>query len=319
MDEQASTGLEPLGLDDLAGFLADTPETDPIEDDDTTAEPAPDTDTADEADDQPGDPDEDDEAEKTDPPTDRKIKVQIKGDDGSDSEIEVSEAELASSYLRQSDYTRKTTALAQRETQAVEFLREKHEEVKADYLEKAEFTRAAVIQMAGLKNESEMAQLAQNDPAGWVTEQQRQLSIRNFLGQLDGQMRNERAQSQQQAQQQREQDLNQQFANTWGELAKEKIDRPALAKIYGDVNKTYGFSSEELGNVYDHRLVRMMRDATAYQALKSKAPEVTRKAQAAPPMPSRTTTPAAERKTQAIENRFKGGRAKLSDLAAYLS
>lgn len=323
MSEQASTGLESNGLNDLAAFLSDTPETDPTdEQDDTTADPAPDEpDTADEADDQADDPDaeEADEADKTEPPPDRKIKVKTKDDDGTESEIEVSEAELASSYLRQQDYTRKTQALSQRETQAVEFLKGKHDEVRNQYLEQAEFTRAAVVQMAGLKSEADMAQLAQNDPAGWVTEQQRQLSIRNFLGQLDGQMKGERAQAQQQAQQARAQDLNQQFEKTWGELAKEKIDKPALAKIYGDVNKTYGFSNEELGNVYDHRLVKMMRDATAYQALKSKAPEVTRKAQAAPPMPNRQSASAQTRKDAALNERFKGGRARLNDLAAYLN
>lgn len=324
MDGQAESAPETGGLDDLAAFLSDTPETDPIDsEDDTTADPAPDTDKAEEADDQADDADPDDEsaddADKTEPPPDRKIKVKTKDDDGTESEIEVSEAELASSYLRQQDYTRKTQALSQRENQAVEFLKGKHDEVRAEYLEKAEFTRAAVVQMAGLKSEAEMAQLAQSDPAGWVAEQQRQLSIRNFLGQLDGQMKNERTLAQQQARQQHEQSLSQQFQQTWSELAKEKIDKPALAKIYGDVNKTYGFSNEELGNVYDHRLVKMMRDATAYQALKSKVPEVTRKTQAAPPMPNRQTPTAQTRKTQALNERFKGGRARLNDLAAYLN
>jgi len=319
MSEQAETALESDGLLGLAAFLSDKPEKAPKdEEDDTSADATPDEDTVEKADDQADDP-EDDESEdddKPEPPPDRKIKVKTKDDDGTETEIEVSETELASSYLRQQDYTRKTQALSQRENQAVEFLKGKHEEVRADYLEKAEFTRNAVMQMAGLRNESEMAQLAQNDPAGWVTEQQRQVSIRNFLGQLDGQMRGEREQSQQQAQQQREQSISQQFANTWGELAKEKIDRTALAKIYGDVSKSYGFNNEELGNVYDHRLVRMMRDATAYQALKSKAPEVTRKAQAAPPMPSRQAP--TSRKDQELNARFKGGHAKLADLAAFL-
>ena len=113
--------------------------------------------------------------------------------------------------------------------------------------------------------------------------------------------------------------IEKQARKTWEVLASEKIDKPKLAAIYQDVNKQYGFSNEELSNVYDHRLVQMMRDATAYRALKAKAPEVTRKVNAAPPLPSRQATPAAERKQHAIEARFKGGRAKLSDLAAYLN
>ena len=327
MDGQAETAPETGGLADLVSYLSDTPEKrDPKDDDDeTTADPAPDeSDNAENADDQADDLDDDDdesddeEDDKTEPPPDRKIKVKTKDDDGTESEIEVSETELASSYLRQQDYTRKTQALSQRENQAVQFLQGKHDEVRNQYMQQAEYTRAAVIQMAGIRNESEMAQLANSDPAAWVNESQRQQSIRNFLSQLDNQMTQEREQAQHQAQEQNSQSLNRAREKSWAELSKEKIDKPALIKIYGDVTKTYGFSNDELGGVNDYRLVKMMRDATAYQALKSKAPEVTRKAQAAPPMPNRQATPAQTRKDQELNARFKGGRAKLNDLAAYL-
>ena len=324
MDGQAESAPETGGLADLVGYLSDTPEKESKdEDDETTADPAPEKpDTAEDADDQADDPDDDeesdDEDDKTEPPPDRKIKVHVKDDDGAETEIEVSEPELVKGYQRQQDYTRKTQALSQRENQAVEFLKGKHDEVRTQYMQQAEYTRAAVIQMAGIRNESEMAQLANSDPAAWVTESQRQQSIRNFLGQLDNQMTQEREQAKQQAQEQNSQYLNRAREKSWAELSKEKIDKPALIKIYGDVTKTYGFSDEELGNVNDHRLVKMMRDATAYQALKSKAPEVTRKAQAAPPMPNRQATPAQTRKDQELNARFKGGRAKLNDLAAYL-
>ena len=325
-NEQASTGLESDGLEGLAEFLSDKPEKEPKgKDESTTADPAPEeSDNAEEADDQADDLDDDDEEsdddedDKPEPTPDRKIKVKTKDDDGAESEIEVSESELASSYLRQSDYTKKMQGLSQRENQAVQFLQGKHDEVRNQYMQQAEYTRAAVIQMAGIRNESEMAQLANSDPAAWVTESQRQQSIRNFLGQLDQQMTQEREQAQYQAQEQNSQSLNRAREKSWAELSKEKIDKPALIKIYGDVTKTYGFSNEELGNVNDHRLVKMMRDATAYQALKSKAPEVTRKAQAAPPMPNRQATPAQTRRDVELNARFKGGRAKLNDLAAYL-
>ena len=101
------------------------------------------------------------------------------------------------------------------------------------------------------------------------------------------------------------------------ELEKAKIDKPTLAKIYEGVNKTYGFSPEELGNVYDHRLVKMMRDAQAYQALKSQKADVTKKVTDAPRMPNRQMKQPT-RLDAALENKFKSGRAKLNDLAAYL-
>lgn len=77
-------------------------------------------------------------------------------------------------------------------------------------------------------------------------------------------------------------------------------------------------SAIELANVYDHRLVRALRDAAAYQALKAQKPAVMQKAQNAPRMPSKQAAPAQVRRDQAIEQKFKSGRAKLNDLAAFL-
>ena len=310
------------GLADLASFIVDNPELESEDEEDgTTADTDPDEDTSEEADDQP-DSDEDKEPsedDKTDPAPDRKIKVSLKGDDGIETETEVSESELIKGYHRQSDYTKKMQSLSEREGQAVQFLKSKHDEIRNQYTEQAEFYKTAVTQMAGLRSESEMAQLAQHDPAAWVAENQRQQSVRTFLSNLDNSIKGERSQAQQEAERTRNESIKGMTERAWSELSKEKIDRPALTKIYGDTSKTYGFSPEELGNVYDPRLVKMMRDATAYQALKAKAPEVTRKAEAAPRMPSsKQATPAQERQKQQLNDRFKGGRGKLNDLAALL-
>ena len=80
----------------------------------------------------------------------------------------------------------------------------------------------------------------------------------------------------------------------------------------------YGLTPDELANVYDHRLVKVLRDAVAYQALKAQKPAVMQKVQNAPRMPTKQTSPAQERRDQALEQKFKSGRAKLSDLAAFL-
>jgi len=313
-NEQASNGLEPIGLDDLAEFVKNKQEIAPLDDDEgTTADPAPDEDNAEEATDEP------DEAEEAEPTPVEKITVKVKGKDGEET-LELTHDEIAASYLRQSDYTRKTQELSEREGQAVTFLKNKHDELRSQYTEQAEFYKQAVTQMAGIRSESEMSQLAQTDPAAWVAENQRQQSIRAFLNQLDSSIQGERQRAQSEAQQRQQHTIKQMTEKAWDVLTKEKIDKPALAKIYGEVNKTYGFSNDELGNVYDPRLVKMMRDATAYQALKNKAPEVTRKANDAPRMPTaKQATPAAERQRAAINNRFSSGRGKLNDLAAYLS
>ena len=310
------------GLADLASFIVDNPEMESEDDeDDTTADTDPDEDTSEEADDQPDseDDDESDEDDKTDPAPDRKIKVPVKGDDGTETITEVSEDELVKGYHRQSDYTKKMQALSEREGQAVQFLKSKHDEIRNQYTEQAEFYKTAVTQMAGLRSEAEMSQLAQTDPAAWVAENQRQQSVRNFLDNLDNSIKGERSKAQQDAERSKAESIKAMSEKAWAALTEAKIDKAALSKIYGDASKTYGFSNEELGNVYDPRLVKMMRDATAYQALKAKAPEVTRKADAAPRMPtSKQATPAQERQKQQLNDRFKGGRGKLNDLAALL-
>lgn len=323
MDGQAQA---PESLSDLAAFVDDTSadEVETIEDDEaeTTDESTAEGDTDDEetaGQEESEDEELSDEEEADDTPApERKVKVTVKGEDGTDQELEVDESELVKSYMRQSDYTRKTQELAQRESQAVELLTGKYQQIQQDYLTKAEASRAAIVHLAGLRSESEMAQLAQSDPAAWVAENQRQQSIYQVLNQMDQQIAQERQTLQQQQLQQQQAWKAQAYQKAWSELQKDGVSREELAKVYGKVSDNYGFTQEELGNVLDHRLVRMMRDAAAYRELKAQKPTVQAKVKAAPKMPSKAVSTAQERKSQQLESKFKGGRAKLNDLAAFL-
>ncbi len=309
------------GLEDLASFLSDTPEKEPDEEA-LNAESPPNEDTDEDAKTQQEEDEDTDEEPSEDedapPAPERKIKVTIKSDDGEEQELEVSEDELVKGYHRQQDYTKKTQALAERENQAVEFLKAKHDEFRQQYLSQAELARAAVTSMAGIKTEAELAELANSDPAAWVAESQRQKEIFNYLNYLDQQINGERQRASQEQTERQAQMLQEQYQKAWTVLSKEKIDKPALAKIYTDAKNIYGFTDEELGGVYDARLVMALRDAAAYQALKSKRAEVTKKAVDAPRVPNKQATTANERRQQKLNDRFKGGRAKLSDLAELL-
>lgn len=322
MGEQAQALDTSGGLADLASFLADTPEDqesteqdeeqttadEAISDDADTAEPA-----SDEQDDDEPQGDDDDEPAPVD-----KITFTVKGEDGKEEVVEATTEDLAKSYMRQQDYTKKTQALAARENEAVQFLTQKHEEIRSQYLSQAELTRAAIVQMAGIRTEAEMADLANTDPSAWVAESQRQRQIGNYLSQLNQQIDGEKQQAKAQEEQRTQQQRQKQFSEAWEVLSKDGIDKPKLAKIYGDATDKYGFSNEELATIYDHRMVRVLKDAVAYQALKAQKPAVMQKAQNAPRMPSRQQAPAQERIDKALDNKFKSGRAKLNDLAAYL-
>jgi hypothetical protein len=177
MSEQAEQALDQGGtLNDLASFLADTPDEQASDeqDDEQTADDSTDeevdteaeaNDGQDESDDE---PQGDDEDEPT--PTAQKVTIKVKNDSGELETLELTQEEIAQSYMRQRDYTAKTTALAKRESEAVQFLTTKHDEVRNHYLSQAELARAAVAQIAGIRSESEMAELANSDPAAWVAE-----------------------------------------------------------------------------------------------------------------------------------------------------
>lgn len=312
----------PDSLSDLAAFLVDTPDEesndqDEADTDETTAEGDTDSEETDGQEESEDDESEEEEADDT-PAPERKLKVTVKGDDGTEQELEVDETELVKGYQRQADYTRKTQELSQREHQAVEQLRTKYDEFSSQYVQKAESTRAAIVQLAGLRSEAEMAQLAQTDPAAWVAENQRQQSIYAVLNQMDQQIDTERKAIAQRQEQAAQQWKAQAFQQAWSELQKDGIDRDKLAKVYGDVSKTYGFSKDELGNVFDHRLVRLMRDAAAYRELQAQKPTVKQKVEQAPKLPSKANPTPQTRKNVQLEKRFQGGRAKLNDLASYL-
>lgn len=314
----------PDSLSDLASFLGDTPdaespdeELEHDESDDSTADGDTEDEESDGQEESEDDESDDEEAEDT-PAPERKLKVTVKGDDGTDQEIEVDEAEVVKGYQRQADYTRKTQELAQREHQAVEILKAKHDEFAQDYLSKAEASRAAIVQLAGLRGEDEMAQLAQSDPAAWVAENQRRQSIAAVLGQLDQQISAERQEIERRQAEAMQQARSEMFQRTWAELQKDGIDREKLGKAYSDVSKAYGFSGDELAQVLDHRQVRVMLDALAYRQLKEQKAVVQKKVDAAPKLPQKATPTVKDRKSQQLEGRFKGGRAKLGDLASYL-
>jgi hypothetical protein len=151
-----------------------------------------------------------------------------------------------------------------------------------------------------------------------VAESQRQRQISGFLNGLSQKIEAEKIEAKALAEQRLQQQQQQQASESWEVLSKEGIDKPKLSKIYGDITSKYGVPSEVLNEVYDYKFVQIMRDAVAYQALKAQKPAVTQKAKDAPRLPSRQTPPANTRHDQALENKFKSGRAKLNDLAAYL-
>ena len=325
----------PESLDDLAAFLVDNPldEDQPPRDapakktvstdtrapkgEDTPAtDTAPAPDTEEEPELPPDEDDDKDEDKDAEPTSERKHKVTIKGDDGADETVEVTDSELIKGYMRQADYSRKQAAAGQRETEVAQRTLGALETQRSRHVDTLQAYARSIQQLAGLKTPQQMAQLAQTDPAAWVAEQQREQLINNELARVGTDIQAEKAEAARIA----EVTQQAQFQKAWGVLGQQGIDKPKLRKIYDEAKTNYGFTDDQLARVSDPALVLMMKDATAYRALKAKTAEVTQKAKDAPRLPPpRQPVPRNEQLAKRIDARFKGGKAKLDDLAAYFA
>lgn len=314
---QADEG--PVSIDDVAQFLVENPEAD-IEENEQTSEESQE-DNPEESEEAPAEEESgEDESEKPKEQTSGlKFKVPVKGDDGQESTIEVDEKELIAGYQRHADYTRKAMALADRERDVTQQVAQRLQEGQSHYLQQAQLARAAVLQLAGLKGPQEMAQLAQTDPSAWVIESQRANAIQSVLTQLEQGM----GQEQQLAQHKAQEEYAREVSRSWGVLGQEGIDKPTLQKLYeGAVQKygKYGLTMEKVTALIDPSAALIIRDALAFQGLKDKKAEVTKKAAQAPKLPpTRQSVPKNEQVNQQLNRKFSSGKAKLSDLAAYIA
>lgn len=317
---QADTG--PVSIDDVAQFLVDNPDvdSDPDNEDESATSDDPEEDKSNEETEEeaPAD-DESEEDESEEKPKEQtrglKFKVPVKGEDGQSTEIEVDEKELIAGYQRHADYTRKTMELGEKEREITQQVAQKLDEGRNHYLQQAQLARAAVLQLAGLRSPQEMAQLAQTDPSTWVVESQRAAAIQSVLSQLEQGMTHEQAKKQQES----DEEMQREISRAWGVLGQQGIDKPKLTEMYEQASKKYGIPRAMLDTVVNPAAVLIIRDALAFQGLKDKKAEVVKKAQAAPKLPQRQSVPKNEQQVQRIEKRFSSGKAKLSDLAAYIA
>lgn len=217
------------------------------------------------------DVDDDEEIESAAPPEPRKLKVKLP-----DGEQELPEDEVVNGYLRTADYTRKTQKLAderkafEAEAQAVAAERQRYAAQLAQLDELLTDTVSA---------EPDWDTLKQEDPAVFAAtyaawdQQQKQL----------GKVRAERARAEQQVQA----DYVAQMQNhlraeatklveaipEWKDPEKAKADRSKLVSYA----ETMGYTPDELAQVTDHRVIRILRDAALYRDSLAKKPAIEQK------------------------------------------
>jgi hypothetical protein len=299
-------------IDDLASFLGGEPEE--AREGEENAEDQPEGESEED-----GEPDESEEESEEAPEeqASRKIKVPVKGEDGVETGTEeVDESELVSGYMRQKAFTQKTMELSTREKQATEIVQQRVTEASQYALQQANAAKAVIVQLAGLRSEDELQHMAINDPAGWVQEQERSRQVNALWERVDAS-----AKVEQERITRIEQEKTQaQTTAAWEVLTAAGIDRQKLADLYGSATKAYGITNDQLGKVTDPGLVMALKDALAYRELQAKKPQVTQKVKEAARLPTtKKALPTSERVNKSLGEKFSRGKARVNDLAAFLS
>tara|TARA_R110000737_G_scaffold227797_1_gene242045 strand:+ start:23 stop:976 length:954 start_codon:yes stop_codon:yes gene_type:complete len=168
-----------------------------------------------------------------------------------------------------SDYTQKTQEAAEMRKAAIAH----HEQVK----QQAEFNQKHIENISQLQNFQTRIKefdainwndLADKDPVSFLKYQHQRTELREAHANLSQQL-NTSANS---AAQKQAQQLNETVQQGQEVLAK---DIPGwgveyAAKINGFGQKAYGFTADELDNIYDPRMVKVLNDAFKYRELKTK-------------------------------------------------
>jgi len=252
-EEAAAASLLAMDSDE------DTP--DESEPQDAEADDEDETDTGDdsEADEEQGSEDEE-EAEEADeqPDTPAKIKVKIDGE-----EVEVTLEELTKGYSRQADYTKKTMALAEK-AKAIEA------EVSQTRAERERYAMTLAKLDEALASttpaEPDWARLREENPAEYAAQREdwRQRELDKAAVQAERvRMENESAREQE-AQFNAYVETQIEALSTaipeWKDPEKAGAEKKSLMEYA----RTLGYTDEDLGQVYDHRLILLLRDAKRY-------------------------------------------------------
>jgi len=209
-------------------------------------------------------------------PEQKLVTVKVDGE-----EVQVTFDELKRGYSRDSDYRRKTQALAE-QRKAIESENERLRQAQQQYTQRLEYVTQ---QMQALQEaEPDWADLEKNDPIEYVRQkenwrdkkekQQALLAEQQRMYQLQEQERNE--QLNRTLAEERERLLE--AIPEWRDAEAMKADRERIVRT----GKTLGFTEQELNQVYDHRAVVAIRKAALYDELMEKRKQLK-------PTPKQTT------------------------------
>ena len=204
--------------------------------------------------------DEEEQKEEDQPQT---FTVKVDGKD-----VTVTLDELQKGYSRTQDYTRKTQQIAEVRKQ----VEAETQAVRAERAQYAQLLGALQAQLQAAEPQVDLDRLYQEDPIEWV--RQKEVLRERQEKAMAIQAEQQRLAQLQQAEQQRatEEYLLQQKDALLSALPEWKDPKKAKAEkaLVVESAKAAGFSEDDLKNVYDHRLVLLLRKAGLYDQMMSK-------------------------------------------------
>ena len=225
------------------------------EDDESGVEDAPDEETSEE---QSG---EEEEQEEQEQPQTFTVKIDGK-------EVAVTLDELQKGYSRTQDYTRKTQQIAEVRKQ----VEAETQAVRAERGQYAQLLGALQAQLQASEPQVDLDRLYNEDPIEWVRQKEvlRERQEKAYAIQAEQQRLSEISQQEQmqnlQAHKARESHELLEAIPAWKDPAKAKAEKTMLVEF----GQKMGFTPQELGNIYDHRVVLALRKAALYDQMQAK-------------------------------------------------
>lgn len=246
-------------------------------------------------------------AQKVDPESFKSLPVTVKIDG---QERQVPLHDVIKSFQLEGHVNNKSIELSNAQKQFQEEQNQARQIIAQQVQQNATLGNMAMQQLTAEFQRVDWNALRATDPAQYAALhadfQQRQGQIQQYLSTVTQQQQMMQQEEQTRLTQKIEQErqLMLQKNPEWSNPEKFSEARSQIASYAKEV----GFSEAELGQVYDHRLMQVLRDAASYRALQAKNPETLKKVRQAPPMAkagTRQNTSPDAAKREAIMQRLR--------------
>lgn len=269
--------LQPMNMADAASAIsqmlapeegqAQVEETQPVEESEEETETAASVEDEsgeeDAPEEEPAEEQSEDEEEPKEEEQPQTFTVKVDGKD-----VDVTLEELQKGYSRTQDYTRKTQQIAEVRKQ----VEAETQAVRAERAQYAQLLGALQAQLQATEPQVDLDRLYNEDPIEWVRQKEILRERQEKAYAIQAEQQRLAQLSQQERQQAMEQQLIAQKDALLAALPEWKDPKKAKAEkaLVVETAKSVGFSEDDLKQVYDHRLVLLLRKAGLYDQMMSK-------------------------------------------------